>query len=198
MKRRLLCAALAAALLLGLTACRKKPTETNTGEAWADEWTCVGSTLGVEEPEGFASLEDQNSLAFSDVYYAAWVRGEAQAYTNANGEAAEIYDAQLYLLLQDCSDEQAAADAVADWQTSEQENVSIIDTRTVNCAGQEYTLLLYEVTAEDNPYAYGAVALGTYGSHAICTELTCQSSSGCDAEASLLAFLEGIHYAAGD
>ncbi|MCC8181987.1 MAG: hypothetical protein LIO45_03260 [Clostridiales bacterium] len=195
MKRLIsLCALLS--LLLGLCACTAAPTETNDGLDWSENWVRVGATLGVEPPEnGLTLLDNKDALAGSDLYYAAWTVGEAEDYVNSDGDTVDLYDAQLYLLLADCADEETAAQNIAQWQAAEEAVYTVTDTQTVTCAGQEFTVLIYDGTGEDNPYQFGASAFGVYQNHAINVELTCQTDFDGDALTILTDFLDGIHYA---
>ena len=75
------------------------------GTPWDPDWTMLGSVLGVEEPENDFTLQENYSvLTGEDIYYAAWVTGEPDAYTNEDGEDVEVYGAQIYLLAEGCAD----------------------------------------------------------------------------------------------
>ncbi len=197
MKRRIsFC--LAALLLLSLAGCgARKPTATSTGEVWDPEWTLIGATLGVEAPDsGLIPLDNKDALSISGLYYAAWVIGEAEDFVNADGDTTALYDAQLYVLLQDCADEAAAQTSAAQWQAQEEQTYTVTATQEVVCAGQTFTVLLYETAQEENPYAYGASAFTVYQNHAINAELACRDCFDGDAYSILTAFLDGLHYAA--
>lgn len=189
----LLCLSLSLLLAAG---CQRAPTATRDGEPWSEDWIRVGAVLGVEPPgNGLTLLDNKDALAASNLYYAAWTIGERTDYVNADGDTVDLYDAQLYLLLEDCKTEEDAAADAADWQAMEEASYQVTDTVTLVCAGQEFTVLVYEVDREDNPYARGAVAFGVYETHAVNAELTCQDSFEGDALAILTEFLDGFHYA---
>ncbi|MCD8146991.1 MAG: hypothetical protein LUD84_06930 [Clostridiales bacterium] len=194
--KRLISFFLAACLLLALCGCSKKPTTTAEGTDWDENWTLVGATIGVEEPgNGLTLLDNKDALAVSDLYYAAWTIGDKTEYVNEDEETVDLYDAQLYVLLQDCKSSEKAEAEVAEWQAAEEETYSVAETQTVTCAGQEFTVLIYDGTGEDNPYGFGASAFAVYENHAINAELTCQEGFEGDALTILTEFLEGFHYA---
>ncbi|MCD8189049.1 MAG: hypothetical protein LUD78_02330 [Clostridiales bacterium] len=183
-------------LLLALCGCSKKPTVTNDGAEWDEDWTLVGATIGVEEPgNGLTLLDNKDALAVSNLYYAAWTIGDKTEYVNEDDETVDLYDAQLYVLLQDCDSGEKAEAEVAEWQATEEENYTVTETQTVTCAGQDFTVLIYDGTGEDNPYSFGASAFAVYENHAINAELTCQEGFEGDALTILTEFLEGFHYA---
>lgn len=75
------------------------PRQAADGLARSGDWVTVGGVIGVETPGGLDPLENNDALSANGMYYATWSMGEAVPYTNADGEASELYDAQLYLLL---------------------------------------------------------------------------------------------------
>lgn len=194
--RQLSILALSLLMLLTITGCAPVPTVTQDGQPWSEDWITVGTTLGIEPPgNGLTLLDNKDALAGSALYYAAWTAGDKTDYTNEDGETVDLYEAQLYLLLSDCRDPSAAQDSVAQWQELQEESYSITETQTVTCAGQVFTVLLYDGTSPDNPYQFGASAFGVYQNHAINAEFTCQASFQGDALDILTQFLDGIHYA---
>ncbi|MCD8050890.1 MAG: hypothetical protein LUE89_04335 [Clostridiales bacterium] len=194
--KRVISLIMAFCLLLTLCGCSRKPTVTAEGTDWDEDWTLVGATIGVEEPgNGLTLLDNKDALAVSDLYYAAWTIGDKTEYVNEDDETVDLYDAQLYVLLEDCKSGEKAETEVAEWQATEEENYSVAETQTVTCAGQEFTVLIYDGTREDNPYSFGASAFAVYENHAINAELTCQEGFEGDAFAILTEFLEGFHYA---
>lgn len=194
--RRICIPVLCLFLLLAGTSCTAAPTVTQDGQDWSDEWITVGTTLGIEPPgNGLTLLDNKDALAGSNLYYAAWTAGDKTDYTNEDGETVDLYEAQLYLLLSDCEDEASAQDSVEQWKAMQMESYSVTDTQTITCAGQEFTLLIYDGTSGDNPYQFGVSAFGVYQNHAINAELTCQASFQGDALEILTQFLDGMHYA---
>ncbi len=197
MMKRMSCLFLCVALVFCLTGCvQQAPTTTNEGADWDADWTLVGTTLGIEEPgNGLTLLDNKDALTASGLYYAAWVIGEAEDYVNADGDTIDLYDAQLYVLLQDCDDETAAQTSVDGWQAQEEEAYNVLSVETATCADQTFTILIYETADEENPYASGVSAFTAYQDHAINVELACQDGFDGDAYAILTEFLEGFHYA---
>lgn len=194
--KRCLCLFVSLCLLIAVCGCSKKPTVTADGNDWDENWTLVGPTLGIEQPgNGLTLLDNKDALAVSDLYYAAWTIGDKTDYVNADGETVDLYDAQLYVLLQDGKNEADAEQKITDWQSAEQQTYTITETKTVTCAGQSFTVLLYNGTGEDNPYQFGASAFCVYQNHAINVELACQDGFDGDPLTILTEFLDGFHYA---
>lgn len=196
MKKQWITILLILSLVFSITGCQRAPAATKDGEEWSQDWVLVGSTLGVEPPgNGLTLLDNKDALAASNLYYASWSIGAHSDYENADGETVDLYDAQLYLLLMDCSTAEEAAANIEDWQSLQKENYQIATTKTITCAGEEFTLLIYDVNKEDNPYSRGISAFCVYGNHAINVELTCQDGFDGDEEDILIEFLNGFHYA---
>ena len=171
------------------------PERAVDGAAWDESWTMLGSALGVEEPgAGFTLLDNNSVLTANDTYLASWASGEPSPYVNADGDDADLYEAQLYLLLVGCKDAENAAAAQSEWIAREDQTYSVLETRTETHNGQDYLILTYEVTSDDNPYARGATAFATYQNYALTAELTCLDSYAGDAAAILGSFLDGFHY----
>lgn len=197
MKRTAVSLLLAAALLLAGSGCRKAPKQTADGEPWSEDWVRVGASLGVEQSDnGFVLLDNKDALAVSGLYYAAWTDGDAVDYENEDGEVVDLYDAQLYLLLEEAASPEDAAASLEEWKTAAEETHPIQKTETITSAGQEFQILTYEYTAAENPYAFGGMALGVHGSSAICVELACREGYDREVKEILMEFLEGFHYAA--
>lgn len=188
---------LAAAVCLGLTGCMESaPVKAADGADWSEDWVTVGGVIGVDTPEGLDSRENNTALAANGMYYATWSSGEAEPYTNADGQEAEIYDAQVYLLLAGYDESGKAADSAAEWLSMATEQYAVDNTATETCNGQEFTVITYTYTSETNPYAWGISAFGTYGNYAVSVELSCREGFGDDALETLENFLEHCHYAA--
>ena len=181
--------------LLGLSGCAQYPDQAVDGTSWDPNWTMLGSVLGAEEPgNGFSLLDNYSVLTGEDLYYAAWVAGEASAYTNEDGEDVEVYDAQLYLLLAGCADETYAQQNLDTWIAREQETYTVTETWTQTCNGQEYTMLSYECGSETNPYSRGVSAFTVYGNYAVSAELACREDFTGQEQDILIQFLDGCHY----
>ena len=191
---------LALALAMSLFLSRlgtKYPDRAADGTAWDENWTMMGTVLGVEEPGNGLTLRDNNTvLASNDLYYAAWTAGEPEPYVNDEGKDVDLYPAQLYLLLQGCADEENAQKAAESWRGREEDTYTVRETRTGTFNGQEYTLLLYDCGSETNPYDRGVSAFAVFGNYAVSAEFTCRADFQGDELSILTDFLGGCHYAA--
>ena len=173
----------------------KYPERAADGAAWDEGWTILGNALGVEEPgSGFILLDNNSILTANDTYLATWSCGEPAPYVNADGDDADLYEAQLYLLLVGCRDAENAAAAQNDWIAQEGQTYTILETRTETHNGQDYVVMIYEVASETNPYARGATAFAARGNYALTAELTCLENYPGDAAEILGAFLDGFHF----
>ena len=188
------------ALVLCLTTlcgCTKYPSQAVDGTAWDEDWTMLGSALGVEEPgNGLALLDNNTALAADDTYLAVWASGEAIPYVNADGDDAEIYEAQIYLLLMGCKDAGSARTNVDGWIARTGETYAVTDTRAETYNGQEYTVLTYACGSDTNPYSRGISAFTVFENYTVSVELTCLEEYAGDETAVLTAFLTGCHYSA--
>ena len=191
MKRAVSLALLAVLLLTGCAA-RTGPTNEELG--WDKDWVRVGALLGVEPVDGFTLSENIDAMGVYGLYYATWTAGEARDYTNADGEESRLYDAQIYVLLQQSKSADEARAALKDWIGLEQENYEAGETLTETYAGQEFDLFPLLQAGEDNPYTHGAAAFAARDNWAISVELLCQDSFEGDAQTCLIKFLSGFHY----
>lgn len=200
MKKALLKAAAALAICAVLTGCEPAaPAADRDGVPWDEDWTVVGEyALGVEaDPAGELVLRENNSsLAASRMYYAAWSIGEAEAYTNEDGEEAQLYDAQVYLLLAGKGSPEEAGKTVDEWREMAAGRYEDIVESDAVCNGQEFVTASFAYAADTNPYAVGAAAYGAFGGYALNVEVSCRDTFGGSAEEVLTAFLERCHYAA--
>ena len=96
--------ALILALALVLVGCGSDTPQTN----WDENLTIIAPFLAAEPMEGFAFGESDDIFGISGVYYAAWTNGEARSFTNAEGEDTVIFDAQIYVVAQECRTEEEA------------------------------------------------------------------------------------------
>lgn len=181
-------------LSLFLSGCSPHPTEALDGQPWNEEWTQVGTVLGVETPRQLTLLDNKDILAADGLYYATWTAGAPAPYENSDGDIIDLYDAQLYLLSSETPDEKTAEQDYQTWLASAKENYRVLEEETITCNGQSYTLITYDCISEDSPYDHGVSALGVCGSIAVCAELTCVEGYDEDLIALLTAFLNGCHY----
>lgn len=188
---------LAGPLCLCLTGCGTAlpPEKTADGRDWDESWVTIGGVVGVDTPEGMDHRENNEALSANGMYYATWSIGEALSYTNEDGEEAQIYDAQVYLLLGGYSSEKLAEDTMTQWKDMAALQYSIDETIAKTYNGQDFTVITYAFDSAENPYARGASAFGTYRSFAISAELICRQDFEGDAAQLLGEFLESCHYA---
>ena len=190
MKRVISLALLAVLLLAGCTA-QTGPTNEELG--WDADWVRVGALLGVEPADGFVLRENIDAMGIYGLYYATWTAGEGRDYTNADGDKAKIYDAQIYVLLQKSKSAGEAQASLEDWIGREKETYETGETLTDTCAGQKFDLFPLLHAGEDNPYTHGAAAFAARDNWAISVELLCQDSFAPDARTCLTEFLSGFH-----
>lgn len=132
----------------------------------------VGSLIEVDAPGELTPMEYNDVLAADGMYYATWSMGEARAYTNEDGDDAEVFDSQVYLVLSEktsAENAQGALDEVLEMAGSRYE---VRSTSTETYGGQEYTVITYEYISETNPYSVGAAAFGVRGSCLINVEVS--------------------------
>ena len=183
--------------VLCLTGCGKAaPPRAADGTTWSEDWVTLGNVIGVDTPERLTARENSDVLSTKGMYYATWSAGEAVPYVNEEGEDAQLYDAQVYLLVAGYSSTTKAEESAAEWLSMAGEQYAVEETKTETYNGQEFTVITYTYISETNPYSRGASAFGTYGNYAVSVELSCQESFEDGALETLEDFLELCHYAA--
>lgn len=189
---------LTAALCLGLTGCTsgQPPEMAADGSSWDGSWVTVGGVIGVDTPAGMDPRENNEALAANGMYYATWSMGEAEPYTNEDGEEVELYDAQVYLLLGRYRSAKEAESTLAQWRDMASLNYAIGSTVEEAHNGVDFTVITYTFESEAGPYARGASAFGVYEDCAVSVELTCREGFDGDAAQLLARFLDRCHYAA--
>lgn len=184
-------------LLLTGCSCASAPAKTTDGQKWQEDWLKIGTGLGIEAPAQLTLLDSKEALAADGLYYATWVTGNSVPYENNEGDTIDLYDAQLYLLVNETSDAASAETNCQAWLASAEENYKILSKDTVICSGHSYTLITYDCISEDTPYARGVSAFAFQGATAVCAELTCVENYNEDLTQLLTEFLNGCHYSAG-
>ena len=185
------------AVVLLLSGCERYPTATTDGSAWDESWTILGDVMGIEDPgNGFTLLDNNTALSFKDIYYATFTSGTPSTYTNEDGDEVDLCEAQIYILVNGCKDEENARLAIREWQDRESETYRITETAEENHGDLSYTVCTYETDSDSNPYSRGASAFGVFGSYAINVEVTCQESWTGDPAAVLAGVLDGAHFSA--
>lgn len=190
-------AALCLLALLCLTGCGAAAPETAAdGTGWSEEWVTVGNVVGVDTPEGMTPRENSDALSAKGMYYATWSLGEAETIVNESGDEAQLYDAQVYLLLAGYDGTEKAEEAAAEWLDMAAEQYAVEASAEEIHNGQDFTVVTYTYTSETNPYARGASAFGVYGNYAVSVELSCREGFDGNALEILADFLDNCHYAA--
>lgn len=190
MKKRFFCLLLTAALLLsGCGARRDLPAE------WAADWTVVCPLLAVEPFEGFTLYESNDALYLSGIYYATWVTGQSRPHTNEEGEDAEVFDGQIYVIVQEYKSSDSAKSGISQWISREKATFEAGEEYAASCAGQDFTIVPIAGGNEGNPYRRGAAAFAVRGDWAICVEFLGTEGFDTDYTQTLEAFLNGFHYA---
>lgn len=188
---------LVGALCLGLAGCSAPPPPEKAadGTDWDESWVTVGGVVGVETPAGMDPRENNEALAANRMYYATWSIGEGESFTNEDGEEAQIYDAQVYLLLGGFRSEEEAGDNMAQWKDMAEQRYAVDSSAEESHGGRDFTIITYSFDSESNPYARGASAFGVYRNYAVSVELTCREGFDGDAGSLLGGFLDNCHYA---
>lgn len=182
-------------LCLCLTGCgQPTPLQAADGTAWNNDWVTVGGIVGVDTPAGIDHQENNDILSIKGMYYATWSIGEPEPYTNEDGDEAQLYDAQIYLLLAGHNPAEKANESAAEWQAMANDRYAVEQTLSTTCNGQDYTILTYAFDSETNPYARGASAFGVYRNYAVSVELSCREDFIGDPQDILTDFLEHCHY----
>ena len=171
------------------------PEKAADGLDWDKSWVTVGSVIGVDTPDGMEPRENNEALEAQGMSYATWSIGEGVSFTNADGEDAQLYDAQVFLLLSGSKSVELAEDTLAQWQEMARQQYVIEGTVTETHNGQEFTVITYSFDSDTNPYARGASAYGVYRNYAVSVEFVCQPYFDGDAAQLLARFLDNCHYA---
>lgn len=194
MKKKAVYTALALILAAALTGCAvAEPDYAALG--WEEDWAALGDVLAAEDPEGFTLEERVNNLSVYGFRYAIWSVGEERSYVNAAGKDAKYYDAEVYLLVQECDTETAAMNMLLEWEARERLSYDCGENTQVSRGGQDYTVVPILAPLEGTvPYQRGLAALTTRGKNAVSVEVLCREGYECDAEKILTDFLSTLHY----
>lgn len=155
----------------------------------------IGGILEINNTNDQLILSDNKDVLSSDgLYYASWVLGGSRPYENSDGDTIDLYDAQLYLLLQEFVSSEKALAGLDTWIDQAKTTYDIVNEEEITCNGQAYTIFTYNCINEDNPYDYGISAFGVHDQSAVCMELTCTENFPEDSKAILIEFLENCTY----
>ena len=181
-------------VLICLPGCEvKAPTETIDGTPWSGDWITLGQTLGVEEPGHGLTLRD--SKVARSMYYTTWSIGEVQTYANSSDEEADVYDAQLVLLLMASDTTGEARMNVDEWLDMAADNYTVTSIAQHTYNGQEFTVLTYKFPSSTSLFAHGISAFAAFDTWAISAEFAYQETFKEDAGEILANFLTHCHYA---
>ncbi|MDE5598090.1 MAG: hypothetical protein K2J04_09675 [Lachnospiraceae bacterium] len=181
-------------IMLTLTGCSSSASSAeNTVTASGD--VTIGNYLTIQNIDSrLMLLSNLDALSADGLYYASWVIGDAQAFENSDGDTVDLYDASLYLLSGEFKNTQYAQENMDSWLAAAKENYEVLNEEDITCNGQTYSLITYNSTHEDNPYARGISAFGVHENHAVCIELTCLGGFNDDLRDILVNFLECCSY----
>ncbi len=174
-----------------LTGCGALPNQTAANEPSSEVPLPIGQHLTVDD-SGFAlqRYEQNDALAANGMYYATWTDGSVSDYVNDKGDTVDLYEAQLYLLLEESKTAEQAAENKASWYEIAKEHYEIESEEEVTIGNESYQLVRYQVNHEVSPYDHGISAFSTHGDAALCAELTCLDSYDGDLDAMMKDFLE--------
>lgn len=189
MKRIWIFALLAALMLTG---CSSADRELPPG--WDENWVRIADLVGVEPLDGFTLNESNDLLSVSGLYYATWTSGDGQDFVNSDGKEAIVYNAQVYVLLEECRSADAAKKAVETWITREKQSYETGDADTKSLGGQDFEVFPLISGSEENPYTHGTAAFAARDEWAISVELVCADNFEGNSQEILEQFLAGFHY----
>ncbi len=188
MKRKLI--SLIIVISLMLCGCGSEANQTN----WDESWTVIAPFLAAEPMEGFAFGESDDIFGISGVYYAAWTNGDARSFTNSEGEDTVIFDAQIYVVAQECRTEEEAQQNISAWKAREKQNYQASEEFGITVNDRDYIMMNMVSGNEGNPYGSGTAAFTASGTNAICVELVCSDTFAGDPRSLMEEFLGGLHF----
>ena len=155
----------------------------------------IGRRLAVNNTnESLILCDYKEALAGDGLYYASWRIGESEPYENSDGDIVDLYDAQLYLLMEEFSNNEKAQENMDTWLDKGRSNYKVSTEEEIVYNGQTYLVLTYTFQNENNPYARGMSAFAVRDNLAVCAELTCQEDFTEDLKTILTDFLENCTY----
>lgn len=183
------------AVLLLCTGCSSLPEAQDPHPEWDPAWCRVAGNLAVETPEGFVLSEQSDAMAGMGIYYASWTAGEGRSVTNAEGQSATAWEAQIFVLVKGHETAEAAETDIADWLEREAAVYEAGPESSWSTAGGvTFRLLPLHRAGESNPYQRGAAAFALHGTDAVSVELLCTGEWQGEAEEALRQFLTGFHF----
>ncbi|MDE7326955.1 MAG: hypothetical protein K2N63_11915 [Lachnospiraceae bacterium] len=157
----------------------------------------LGSSMEVDNTdERRILLNNIDTLARDGLYYAAWGIGEKADCEDSNGTTVSLYDAQIYFLLGEYNDKDAAMENMQSWLNAGKTNYEVISEDEINFCGQTCTRLIYRFFGQDSLYSNGVSIFGVLNNSAVCIELTCRKTFLDDPVTTMDEFLDCCSYAA--
>ncbi len=182
-------------IMLTLTGCSAVSAQSAPSADETSGDIMIGNFLRIQNTDSrLTLLNNLDTLSADGLYYASWVIGDAQPYENSDGDTVDLYDASLYLLSGEFKNTQYAQENMDSWLAAAKENYEILNEEEITCSGQTYSLITYNSTHEDNPYARGVSAFGVCENYAVCIELTCRDEFPDDLRNILIDFLNCCSY----
>lgn len=155
----------------------------------------IGRHLAVNNTnENLILCDYKEALAGDGLYYASWRIGESEPYENSDGDTVDLYDAQLYLLLEEFANNEKAQENMDTWLGKGRSNYKVSTEEEIVYNGQSYLVLTYTFQNENNPYARGVSAFAVRDNLAVCAELTSRGDFTEDLKTILTDFLENCTY----
>ena len=154
----------------------------------------TGPFRAPETFDDFTLLDNKDVLAASGLYYATWVSGSPVPYQNSDGETVDLYDAQLYFLVQEFETSTEAGSTLSGWQSAAEARYKNINTEEKHVGEFDYTVMTYECNPETSPFDHGVSAFSSSGNYAFVAELTCREGFSGDLSSLLDDFLSGLKY----
>ena len=188
--KRIMTLTLLLAAALALTGCAAREPDA----VIAPGFVRISDGLTAETPSGFHLSESNDLMSLSGLYYAAWAAGEGKTITNAQGQEANAYDAQIFVLVKLHSTAAEAEADIADWMEREMQAYQIGAEKALTAGDQAFRVLPLMEAAEGNPYRRGLAAFAIRGADTLTVELLCADAWTGNPDAALQAFLEGFHY----
>lgn len=177
-----------------LAGCSFLPSDLENDVDADSEYITVGGLTVHNTDTRLTVLDKMDALSADGLYYASWTAGDSEPYENSDGDTVDLYDAQLYLLLGEYKSSGAAQENMDNWLNAGKTNYDIIKEETITCSDQSYTMITYNFTNEENPYAHGVSAFGVHDNIAVCAELTCREDYQEDLREMLMGFLDNCTY----
>lgn len=195
-KLKIIACILTAALALASAGCSLLPAIDDGAQPPVNaEYVAIGRHLTIHNTDSRLTLRNNMDTLSSDgLFYATWSAGESEAYENSDGDTVDLYEAQLYLLLGEYKTADAALESMKGWLDAGRSNYDVSNEENILVGDQPYTMIAYDFSNEENPYARGVSAFGVFENCSVCVELTCREGYEEDLQEMLNEFLKRCSY----